>query len=198
MGRKLNGAVLLLILLAGGCSSVGRKVNGIGNFDVVDPPRSHLYRGAQPTRQGIATLKSMGVRTVINLRDDPPSWEEAAVVAAGMNYVWIPTSPLREDPGQIRNCLRILQSAEQPIFIHCRQGRDRTGLEVAAYRLTTQQKTWTLEMAIQDLRAHGYNWALFPGIEQYLRTTDFKALAESLTQDPAAPTTDPTEMAAGH
>jgi protein tyrosine phosphatase (PTP) superfamily phosphohydrolase (DUF442 family) len=171
--------VLLVALLSGGCATVGQRVEGIANFDTVESP-APIYRGAQPSVKGIATLQSMGVRTVINLRDDPPAWEEQAVVSAGMNYIWIPTSPLREDPGQIRAFLRAMQSAERPLFIHCLQGRDRTGLEVAIYRLTHRQSEWTRERVIQDLRAHGYNWMLFPGIERYIRSTDFAALALSL------------------
>ena len=168
---KLRLAIVVaLLLIAGGCASVGGGVPGIDNFDEVQA--GSIYRGAQPARAGIETLKSRGVRTIINLRHDPQGWEEKQVVAAGINYIWIPMFASDVKPAQVDDALSALASAQRPIFIHCRLGRDRTGLAVGAFRIV--QQDWTQEQAIKELYDHGYNWALYPGIERYLRTLEKK------------------------
>src|SRR5438270_13992801 len=86
--KPINSLFLAVLLFASGCATVGRSERGIDNFDEVQP--GVLYRGAQPSRDGIALLKQRGVRTVINLRDDPPPWEKGAAEQAGLHYVSIP------------------------------------------------------------------------------------------------------------
>src|SRR5688500_15746230 len=51
-----------------GCSTVGKPITGVANFAVIE--QDGLYRGGQPSYEGIQQLKSNGVRTVIDLRDD--------------------------------------------------------------------------------------------------------------------------------
>ena len=46
-----------------------------------------LYRGAQPEEEGFETLKTMGIKTVINLRTLHSDRKECD--AAGLNYVHI-------------------------------------------------------------------------------------------------------------
>lgn len=45
--------------------AVKLNVPGVPNFYCVT---MNLYRGAQPTAEGMAQLKAMGIRTVVNLR----------------------------------------------------------------------------------------------------------------------------------
>jgi uncharacterized protein (TIGR01244 family) len=173
-GRQLGRTLLTLLLLCGvggisvGCQhTVGRNVAGIGNFALVD---DDLYRGAQPTREGIESLKRQGVKTVINLRDDADPAERQWVESAGMRYVQIPSNASRVEPAKVREFLDEVKASPRSIFVHCLQGRDRTGLDVAVYRMVEQ--TWPREAALKELYAHGYNWPFFPGIARYIRTFD--------------------------
>src|ERR1700752_2274371 len=52
-----------------------RTVKGIPHFGQVTP---NLYRGAQPSAEGIAELKKMGVEVVVNLRGGGSKSEESA------------------------------------------------------------------------------------------------------------------------
>src|SRR5687768_2500725 len=162
--------LVTLVLTGGGCASVGKPVRGIDNLAVVDPAPRALYRGGQPSHEGIKTLKKMGVRTVIDLRADAVAWERSAVESAGMTYVNIPTVAWDVDPGRVEDVLETVRTCERPAFIHCRHGRDRTGLSVAVYRLVEQSDAWTRRAAIRDLYRHGYHSLLFPGIRRYLTT----------------------------
>jgi uncharacterized protein (TIGR01244 family) len=160
-----------LLALAGGCSTVGTRATGIENFAVVhDGPGNAIYRGAQPSAKGIETLKSRGVRTVIDLRDDARPDARKNAESAGLVYIHIPTNAAVTEPVKIRAFLDAMATAPRPVFVHCLRGRDRTGLEIAVWRVVAEG--WTREAALRELYAHGYNWGLFPGIARYVKTFD--------------------------
>jgi protein tyrosine/serine phosphatase len=174
--RIWNVIVLVSLGVAGlgGCApaSVGRSTQGVENFARVDGAPQTIYRGAQPTPEGVARLASneYKVSTVIDLRDDAKDWEAGAVAANGMTYKRIPSNAGKVEPAKIREFLSTVTSAPGPVFVHCKEGRDRTGLEVAMYRILVQG--WTREAAVEELRAHGYNRFWFPGIERYVMSFD--------------------------
>lgn len=182
--------VLCGVVLVGGCATVGRNVPGIDNLATVDPAPDPLYRGGQPSRQGIRTLQKMGVRTIIDLRNDPVRWERQHVTDAGMQYINIPTNAAVVDPIRIAQFLVAVRTAERPIFVHCKRGRDRTGLEIAVYRMVEQAEQWTRDAAIAELMRHGHQWVAFPGIRRYLRTYDPLNFASEAAQLSGATSTD--------
>jgi protein tyrosine/serine phosphatase len=60
----------------------------IQRFQRVD---EHLYRGAQPDAEGFRYLRDLGVRTIVNLRDDESAVAERQLVESlGMHYVNLP------------------------------------------------------------------------------------------------------------
>src|SRR5215211_4759664 len=158
---QMRRTVIVLVMFAGGCATVGKHAPGLQNVDTVDPAPNAIYRGGQPTRKGIETLQKMGVKTVIDLRNDRQHWEAQAVADAGMKYVNIKASAFDADPLVVEEFLKTVASAERPIYVHCKQGRDRTGLGIASYRLAFQGDEWTREEAIRELHAHGYHWFVF-------------------------------------
>lgn len=190
MHSHLRLSLLTLALLTGGCGpTVGRYHHGVPNFATVDPAPEAIYRGGQPTQAGFKTLKKMGVKTVIDLRDDAVSWEKSAVTKNGMTYVHIPSNAARTNATTIASFLTAMTEADRPIYIHCKRGRDRTGLEVACYRLVHQQDKWSRQQAIEELRAHGQQRLFFPGIERYLRTfnpEDFTPMSKIEAAAPAS------------
>ncbi|MEO6435218.1 MAG: sulfur transferase domain-containing protein [Tepidisphaeraceae bacterium] len=164
MRQAYRAIVVFIVFLAAGCHTAGKSVVGISNFAKVD---EQLSRGAQPTEAGIETLKIQGVRTVLNLRDDANPAEQFWVESRGLHYVRIPCNAAVVEPLKIRAFLEVLATAPGPIFVHCRRGRDRTGLDIAIYRIMVQG--WDREAAIRELYEHGYNWAMFPVIVRYVR-----------------------------
>jgi tyrosine-protein phosphatase SIW14 len=127
-------------------------LKGLSNVGRIDPA---VYRGAQPLPEGYTTLKKMGIRTVINLRTT--SSEKQAVEAAGMKSVEIPLSVWTDiNPKTIDGIIDIMKNpASQPVFLHCRQGRDRTGIVVAAYRMKVNG--WSLAEAEAEMQSFGFN-----------------------------------------
>ena len=117
----------------------------------------HFYRGGQPREGGLAKLASMGVRTILNLRDDDGRAEEEGREAAalGLRYFNVPISragrPSRE---RIEELMALVDAPEnRPIFVHCKRGADRTGAFVAAYRI--MHEGWTAERALAEAEHYG-------------------------------------------
>jgi tyrosine-protein phosphatase SIW14 len=136
-----------------GLSNVGRVANGI-------------FRGAQPEPEGYATLKAMGVRTVVNLRTR--HGERKAVEAAGMRYVEIPMSFWRDvDPAVVRLVLTVMTDpASQPVFVHCSRGADRTGVVAAVYRMEVDG--WSEAEAEAEMEAFGFH-GIWSQLKEYVR-----------------------------
>jgi protein tyrosine/serine phosphatase len=131
-------------------------VEGILNFARIHPG---LYRGAYPSAEGLRHLKSIGVRTVLNLRSHHSNRE--AVEAAGMASVEMKlqadlfgSEPPTEE--QLKGFFElVLDPARQPVFLHCAHGKDRTGTMAALYRIEVDG--WTPDEAIEEMQAFGYH-----------------------------------------
>jgi len=119
-----------------------------------------IYRGGQPTEAGITMLKSLGITTIINLRDndDRAKTEEKLATAAGIKFINIPLSNFFSPHDEkIEAILRQMTAAEnQPVFVHCKRGSDRTGVAVAVYRMS--QEGWTAEQANAEAKKMGFGW----------------------------------------
>lgn len=122
-----------------------------------------VYRGGQPREAGFAELKRMGIVTVINLRDndDRALKEKALVEAAGMRFVNLPLANWsRPDVKVIDEIMSLMRAAEnQPVFVHCKRGKDRTGTVMAIYRMTADG--WTAKQAGDEAEQYGIGWWQF-------------------------------------
>lgn len=129
----------------------------------------HLYRGAQPLRGGMNKLSELGLKTVINLRgpDDRISGEQKEAESAGMSYFNIPMPGLSAPSDeQVARVMAIINNPDnQPVFIHCKRGSDRTGTVTAIYRIS--RDGWTADRAIEEARRNGMSWTEF-GMRTYI------------------------------
>jgi protein tyrosine/serine phosphatase len=131
---------------------------GLANVGRVAPG---VYRGAQPGRGGYATLKAMGIRTVIDLRTTENERKE--VEGAGMRAIALPIEMSRDGlKAKVDRVVSLMADpANQPVFVHCRHGQDRTGIVVAAYRM--KEQGWILADAEAEMQSFGFNdvWVNF-------------------------------------
>ena len=175
--KALLHGLILLGLLCGSCAHEAprkspttqplaspRDLPGLPNFGRVSDV---LYRGAQPSPEGFRQLKQMGVKTVVDLRGESHRDELEDV---GLKYIHIPTNVFQIEEPKVIEFLRTVQDpANQPVFVHCQHGADRTGCYVAAYRIVEQG--WSEPDARLDLYNFRYN-PFFGSVTTYLRQLD--------------------------
>jgi protein tyrosine phosphatase (PTP) superfamily phosphohydrolase (DUF442 family) len=140
----LSGFLAVVLLLAATQVSwceTEKELRGLPNFGRVT---DNLYRGGQPTADGFNALHAMGVGIVVNLRDDRTevATEKHQVESLGIKYVEIPWSASDEpSSAQIVEFLDLVRTnPDTKIFVHCRRGADRTGVMIAAYRISVEHK----------------------------------------------------------
>ncbi|MDN0082742.1 tyrosine-protein phosphatase [Crenobacter sp. SG2305] len=152
--------------------------HGVPNFHIVD---SGVYRGGQPTSEGWAYLKSLGVKTVVKL-DLPAEGTDEEAARLGMTVVDAsgPPSDLKNfyeapDPARIRLAVQTLEDESRwPIYVHCLHGQDRTGLIVGLFRV--RHDHYTKPQAFAEMRENNFHWALFPGLVDVWEDFDGKTL----------------------
>jgi protein tyrosine/serine phosphatase len=132
----------------------------IKNFGCVN---EELYRGAQPKEQDYEALAAMGVKTVIDLQRDGEAQEREMVEAKGMKFYRIGMSDKSQPSAeQAELFLKIVNDREnQPVFLHCRGGRHRTGAMTAIYRIT--HDGWTADQAFQEMKQYDFEYGMGHG-----------------------------------
>jgi tyrosine-protein phosphatase SIW14 len=138
---------------------------GVPNFGQVT--RS-LFRGAQPSEDGFGALAKMGVGIIVDLRGDSND-EREQVTKLGMQYISIPSQCSHMTDDGVAKFLSILRdNPDKKVFVHCKYGVDRTGMMVAAYRIS--QQGWTAEESRREMESFGFSFKhrmVCPGLSSF-------------------------------
>ncbi len=131
-----------------------------------------LYRGAQPTAEGMKELAKLGVKTIINLRSFNSDRPE--IKASGEKFVYehIWMKAWHAEDKEIVRFLKILNDpAKRPVFVHCQHGADRTGTMCAVYRIAFQG--WEKQEALREMTrgAYGYH-GIWQNLLRYVTNLD--------------------------
>jgi protein tyrosine/serine phosphatase len=158
----LVSCVLVFALVAMPAPAHHSSVSGvtIDNFGKIN---DNYYRGSQPSPQEFAQLKRLGIKTVIDLREDFQKNEETSVRDLGMNYVRIPLKTrVAATAEQWKQFLGLVNDpANLPVYVHCKGGRHRTGAMTAIYRIT--HDGWTADQAYQEMKDYDFENGFFGG-----------------------------------
>lgn len=133
-----------------------------------------LYRGAQPTAEGVKRLQALGVRTIINLRTS--NTDRNLLTETGPACECIPMTAWHPRDDDVVRFLQIATDESRlPAFVHCRRGADRTGMMVAIYRVAVQG--WGKEQAIDEMTHGGFRFnSGWRNLVQYVRDLDIDAI----------------------
>lgn len=150
----------------------------VSNFECVS---KNLYRGAQPSHKALEQLAKGGVRTIIDLRQEGSSSDKESEYAQqlGMNYVHIPLGLKHAPSDKIAQAVSaVINPINQPVYVHCRQGADRTGTVCAVYRRLVHG--WTYEKAYGEMRKHHFKPFLV-GMKKIVKECDSKEFSNQMT-----------------
>ena len=155
-GKELN---LIALKLGRNFTFVCDLTQPLYNFHQLSPG---VYRSARPQPAGIDTLKSKGVRTILNFWTDVdmnPDKQTTvdAEKAAGFAFESIPLDwALWPTHAQLDKAISIMTDpAMEPVDMHCSCGNDRTGVVSGAYRVVVQG--WDPARAAAEARANGFH-----------------------------------------
>ena len=126
------------------------KIKSFGQMD------ERFYRGAQPKEKDYKDLAALGIKTIIDLTDEPKPYEQSLVESLGMKYVNIPMIAKKYPTEEATKMF--LKFAGDPatgkFFVHCAGGRHRTGAMGAVYRF--QFYHWNFEQAYAEMKKYDF------------------------------------------
>ncbi|HEY0366808.1 MAG TPA: tyrosine-protein phosphatase, partial [Pyrinomonadaceae bacterium] len=121
----------------------------IKNFGQMD---DRFFRGGQPKENDYRQLAALGIKTVIDLQNEPTDYEKRDVEALGMKYVNIPMSDTSyPEQAKIDEFLKLVNDpATGKFFVHCAGGRHRTGVMGAVYRFN--HNNWNYDQVYAEMK----------------------------------------------
>ncbi|HEX5702461.1 MAG TPA: tyrosine-protein phosphatase [Pyrinomonadaceae bacterium] len=126
----------------------------IKNFGQMD---DRFFRGAQPkTEEDYKALAALGIKTIIDLTDDPKEYEKPLVESLGMKYVHIPMIAKKyPTPAATEAFLKTVNDPSTgKFYLHCAGGRHRTGAMGAVYRY--EFYNWDFDKVYQEMKQYDF------------------------------------------
>lgn len=156
-------ALTAMLVLTGVAVSVTQNKAATGVLENFGRVNENYYRGSQPNAEEFAGLKTLGIKTVIDLRKDSKVEAPTRVRGLGMQYFNIPlkaSQPATNE--QTDYFLKLVNDPMNwPVYVHCKGGRHRTGALTAIYRIT--HDGWTADRAYEEMKKYDFNNGLFGG-----------------------------------
>lgn len=151
--RLLPTTVFVWMLCAVAAFAQGAPA-GLPKFEQVN---DKLFRGGQPRSGALIHLRELGIDTIVNLRgaSDRTRAEAAEARALGLNYfnVSLPNWGRPQDE-RVQRILMIINAPQNGrVFVHCKDGVDRTGTIVALHRIT--REGWKTGEALAEAEQRG-------------------------------------------
>ena len=139
--------------------SVDRYANGLVVIDRFTQVEEGFYRGAFPESvEQMETLKAYKIKTIITLsnNEEKTKVERTLAKRLGLKLIEVPMhgwkAPTLAQTEKVQALLN--DQSLRPLFIHCKHGRERTGVEIALYR--QRSNGWTGEAAYAEAKAMGF------------------------------------------
>jgi protein tyrosine/serine phosphatase len=151
-------AVIALVLAssASAISQETEKANPkvtIKNFGQMD---ERFFRGAQPKEDEYTELAALGIKTVIDLREDTEPYSKSQAEAAGMKYVNIPMIAKKyPESSQVEQFMKLVDDPSTgKFYVHCAGGRHRTGAMGAVYRFN--HYNWNFDQVYAEMKKYDF------------------------------------------
>jgi len=157
LGRSILGIIVATFAFAGICVAQASPQKAayvkIKNFGQMD---DRFFRGAQPKETDYKDLAALGIKTVIDLTEDPKPYEKTTVESLGMRYVNIPMVDKKyPTPAATEAFLKTVGDPNTgKFFVHCAGGRHRTGAMGAVYRY--EFYGWNFDQVYKEMKTYDF------------------------------------------
>lgn len=206
MMRRASAVVALVLLICGSLPAknpltectVPNAEDLVPNFHRVD---AEMYRGGRPAYREDVYLKfaELGIRTVINLEGGSQARREQDVIERvnkklaeqgkpSLSFISFPidsfTGTVLSSPSTrgMDQLFTDIAKAPKPIYMHCKYGKDRTGMAVVLYRMWRGESDFEDAMAEANYYHFSYwNFGLKRTIEHFREQQAVKGLGEPPT-----------------
>jgi protein tyrosine phosphatase (PTP) superfamily phosphohydrolase (DUF442 family) len=133
-----------------------KETQALPNFHKVT---DYLYRGGEPSPEGMMQLKEMGVKTLIDLRakTEAAHNEEELAKKLGMKYINMTMTSEAPTKKQVETLLATIDSAREknePVLVHCAHGSDRTGCMIGIWRVA--RDNWSFDDTYKEMRKYWF------------------------------------------
>ncbi len=166
--------ISMLLVLGLAISAVAQNGNSssVPNPEIFKPTlklknfgqiNNNYFRGARPKDEDYKTLAAMGIKTIVNLERDGDTSAQQKAEAAGLKFFLIRMSDSEKpSDSDVQKFLAIANDpANQPIYVHCKGGRHRTGLVTAVYRM--EHDGWTRDQAYAEMKKFDFSYGFGHG-----------------------------------
>lgn len=125
----------------------------IKNFGQMD---ERFFRGGQPKEKQYKELQALGIKTIIDLRDDPEEYEKREAEALGIRYVHLPMIAKKYPKAEtVEEFLKLVDDPSTgKFFVHCAGGRHRTGVLGAVYRFNHYK--WNFDQVYAEMKKYDF------------------------------------------
>ena len=126
-----------------------------------------LYRGPSPSLKRLKELKEMGIKTIVSVRNNPTPRKAEYAKKIGLKFLTVKTSVLHSPTVEdVRRFITIVNDpANQPVYVCCVGGRDRTLFYVTAYKIAVEGADAQKSVAVMD-DGRWHRW--WPGFRHYV------------------------------
>lgn len=135
----------------------------------------NVYRGGRVTAAGMKQLKKMGVTTIINIENDSEAIKVDKQLAAanGLRFISVPFDTWKTPSDEkVDYVLKTLQDRSLgPIYLHCKHGRDRTGMIMGLYRVEVDG--WAAKTAYKEMKDRGFRSVIWTLTNYYKKRTNY-------------------------
>jgi protein tyrosine/serine phosphatase len=123
-----------------------------------------VYRGSAPSPHDVLLLKErFGIKKIVSLDEETGEKIDRACKMLGIHHVKDYINGSRQSLYHVLSQnLRHLLLDDGPTFFHCHEGKDRTGLLGALFRIKFQG--WSADKAIKEAKSLGFGVGVSPEI----------------------------------
>jgi protein tyrosine phosphatase (PTP) superfamily phosphohydrolase (DUF442 family) len=150
------------------------ELSGVPNFYKVS---DDLYRGAQPSNEGMSQLEKLGIKTVVNLRSVHSDRDEIENTGLSYEHIRMLTWNIQDD-NVVRFLKIVTDSNNTPVFVHCQFGADRTGTMCAIYRIAVEG--WNKNEAIEEMTEGSFGFhSIWKDLTDYIQNLNIDEIRQA-------------------